>query len=128
MSPQTARALLLVVAALLLAGIWGARGRLEDPYRKTWAAGVVILGLSLLIDIAPEVGGPASILVAMGFYWANRNDFKGVAGAGKNPATSSTTGLPSSPTTTRGGTTSSGSTNPSRPTAPPGYTPVGGPR
>lgn len=87
MSPQTARALLLAVAALLLAGIWGARGRLEDPYRKTWAAGVVILGLSLLIDIAPEVGGPASILVAMGFYWANRNDFKGVSsGSGSGAA------------------------------------------
>jgi Na+/proline symporter len=71
-SANTAKAVVLVVGVFMFAAIGIRKDQISDPFRFAWAAGVILLGLSLLADISPQVAGPLAILVLMAVYWRNR--------------------------------------------------------
>lgn len=77
MSPTSAKTLVLVTGGLMLAIVGIRHDAIADPFRAAWGAGVITLFLSLLADIAPEVAGPAAILVLLAVYWKH----KGVLGS-----------------------------------------------
>lgn len=77
MSPSSAKTLVLVTGGLMLAIIGLRRSAFPDPFKAAWGAGVITLFLSVLADVAPEVAGPAAILVLLAVYWKH----KGVLGS-----------------------------------------------
>ena len=81
MSEKTAKTIVLLTGAFLFAAIGIKRSTIPDPYRYAWGAGLITLGLSVVADIAPEVAGPAALLVLFAVYMRNR----GVVG-GCSPA------------------------------------------
>lgn len=72
MSSQSAKTIVLLAGGLMFAAIGIRRKQIADPFKFAWAAGVITLGLSVLADVAPEVAGPAALLVLMAVYWKNR--------------------------------------------------------
>jgi hypothetical protein len=79
-SNNTARALVLIVGVFMFAAIGIKRDTIPDPFRFAWAAGVILLGLSLLADISPQVAGPLAILVLIAVYWRNRGTLGSLPG------------------------------------------------
>ena len=72
MSEKTAKTIVLLTGAFLFAAIGIKRSTIPDPYRYAWGAGLITLGLSVVADIAPEVAGPAALLVLFAVYMRNR--------------------------------------------------------
>jgi hypothetical protein len=67
-SESTAKALIIGGGLGTIAIIFLRRNQLSDPFRNAWAAGALWLFLSLLADIAPQVAGPAALLVLIFAY------------------------------------------------------------
>ncbi len=60
------------------------RDSIPDPFRYAWAAGVIVLGLSVLADISPEIAGPFAILTLLAVYWKNQGVLGSVIPTVKN--------------------------------------------
>jgi len=90
-SDTAAKSVVLVAGGLMFAAIAIRRSTIPDPMRFAWAAGAILLFLSLLSDISPQVAGPAAILVLMAVYWRNRGVIGGATplGGSSTPASSS---------------------------------------
>ena len=113
---------MVLVSAFLLAAIAVYRDRKSgagNTFRALWGVGVVSLVLSIVADFAPTIAGPFAVLTVLGSL-TNGGD-KLIQNALGKVGTAS-------PSTTPGGTTASGSTNPPRPASPAGTTPAGGTR
>lgn len=87
MTSQSARTIVLLVAGFLFAALFVRRDKIPDPYRYTWAAGIVTLGLSLLADIAPQIAGPFALLVLIAVWYKNRGVVGGVLPSKANTQT-----------------------------------------
>lgn len=85
MSPQAGKTWVLVAAGLMFGILFVKRDSFPDVFKAAWAAGVVVLGLSVLADVAPEIAGPAALLVLMAVYWRHRGALGGVVTAKANP-------------------------------------------
>lgn len=72
MSAQSGKTWILVAAGLMFGILFVKRDSFPDVFKAAWAAGVVVLGLSVLADVAPEIAGPAALLVLMAVYWRHR--------------------------------------------------------
>ena len=92
--------MVLLTAGLMFAAIGIRRDRIADPFKYAWAAGVVTLGLSVLADLAPEVAGPAAILVLMAVYWRNRGVIGAATPIGKASSSSASASSASSSSST----------------------------
>jgi hypothetical protein len=67
------RALVLAAGAFLFVIVALEPGGLAGNYRKTWAAGATLLGLSLLADLWPDGAGPLAVLVALAAAYRSHN-------------------------------------------------------
>ncbi len=84
MSSSTAKTVVLIAGGLMFAMIGIKRDSIPDPFRYAWAAGVIVLGLSVLADISPEVAGPFAILTLLAVYWKNQGVLGSVIPTTKN--------------------------------------------
>ena len=70
MSEKTAKGIVVIVAVLV--GLYGLLLRPttsnDDRFRYVGTVGVVFVGLSLLVDISPEVAGPLALLIGLAVY------------------------------------------------------------
>lgn len=90
MSPQAGKTWVLVAAGLMFGILFVKRDSFGDVFKAAWAAGVVVLALSVLADVAPEIAGPAALLVLMAVYWKHRGALGSVVTAKTAPSSSST--------------------------------------
>lgn len=113
---------LVLVSAFLLAAIAVYRDRQTEgaggTFKALWGVGVVSFVLSLVADFAPGIAGPFAGLVVLG----------SLTSGGDKLIQNALGRVGSTGSTTPGGTTASGSTNPPRPASRAGTTPVGGTR
>lgn len=92
------RAIVLAGGGLMLAFIATTPG---PKYKRAWAAGVTVLGLSLLADIAPNVAGPATVLVLLALAYRSRSNLVQVL-TGKTASAASGKPSGTGPGTTQG--------------------------
>ncbi len=83
MGDTASKSLVLVAGGLMFAAIGIKKDSIPDPLRYAWAAGAILLFLSLLSDISPQVAGPAAVLVLMAVYWRNRGVIGGATPLGQ---------------------------------------------
>lgn len=90
---NSSRAIVLASGGLMLVFVALQPGGLAGNYKKTWAAGVVLLALSLLADVWPEGAGPIAILVVLALAYRQKGSLGGlIAGAGKQAGPPGTKG------------------------------------
>ena len=91
----------LVAAGLMFGIIFIRRDSFPDVFKAAWAAGVITLFLSVLADVAPEIAGPAAILILLAVYWRHRGALGSILPPSSNAAGGAAAG--SSPVNTIGG-------------------------
>jgi hypothetical protein len=62
------------VLVVLAVGLVVAARASTRRYRRAWAAGLVAIGLAVLADIAPDLAGPAALLVLAALVWYNADE------------------------------------------------------
>jgi hypothetical protein len=62
-------------------------------YKRVWAAGAVLFGLSLLADVAPQVAAPAAVLIVVALAAKERGSLGQLLGNVGKPLSSTPTGV-----------------------------------
>lgn len=75
---NSSRAIVLASGGLMLVFVALQPGGLAGNYKKTWAAGVVLLALSLLADVWPDGAGPIAILVVLALAYRQKGALGGL--------------------------------------------------
>lgn len=90
------RAIVLVGGALMFVFVALAPSSVPGgKFKRAWAAGVVLIALSLLTDIAPQVAAPATVLVLLALAAKQRGELGQLLG---NPQTQTAASSTSRPT------------------------------
>lgn len=87
-SEQAHQAVAISLVVMLGYGLVSGKGKQLGSYKQVWAIGALGLALSLISDFAPAVGGPLSILFALGFVAGGQDKINAVItnAIGKAPA------------------------------------------
>lgn len=90
MEPSTAKTIVLASTGIMLVLVATDATSTRTRVQRVWPVAVVSLGLSVLTDVAPQVAGPAAILVLLAVAGRQRGWFSGVLG-GVSPVSKPTT-------------------------------------